>query len=71
MIDMPPLQFAEVNDIRMGYYEAGPTTDAPAAQAVLVTADTVRDFLKANGVSAAGSSPDARASVIRVICVRK
>ena len=50
---------------------AGPTTDAPAAQAVLVTADTVRDFLKANGVSAAGSSPDARASVIRVICVRK
>ena len=25
---MPPLQFAEVNGIRMGYYEAGPKTDA-------------------------------------------
>jgi peptidoglycan hydrolase-like protein with peptidoglycan-binding domain len=50
---------------------AGPTTDAPAAQAVLVTAETLRDFLKANGVAAAGSSSDARASVVRVICVRK
>jgi len=29
MIEMPPLQFAEFNGIRMGYYEAGPTTDAP------------------------------------------
>ena len=29
MIDMPPLHFAEVNGIRMGYYEAGPKTDAP------------------------------------------
>jgi pimeloyl-ACP methyl ester carboxylesterase len=29
MIEMPPLQFAEVNGIRMGYYEAGPTTDTP------------------------------------------
>jgi hypothetical protein len=38
---------------------------------VLVTADTVRDFLKANGVSAAGGSTDAKASVVRVICVRK
>ena len=28
-IDMPPLQFAETNGIRMGYYEAGPKTDAP------------------------------------------
>ena len=43
----------------------------PAAQAVLVTADTVRDFLKANGVNAAGGSSDAKASVVRVICVRK
>ena len=24
MIEMPPLQFAETNGIRMGYYEAGP-----------------------------------------------
>ncbi len=29
MIEMPPLQFAQVNGIRMGYYEAGPKTDAP------------------------------------------
>lgn len=26
---MPPLQFAQVNGIRMGYYEAGPVTDQP------------------------------------------
>ena len=50
---------------------AGPANAAPAAQAVLVTSDTVRDFLKANGVNAAGGSPDAKASVVRVICVRK
>ena len=50
---------------------AGPATDAPAAQAVLVTADTLRGFLKANGVDAAGSSSDARASGVRVICGRK
>jgi pimeloyl-ACP methyl ester carboxylesterase len=29
MIDMPALQYADVNGIRMGFYEAGPTTDAP------------------------------------------
>lgn len=29
MIDMPPLQFADVNGIRMGFYEAGPKSDAP------------------------------------------
>ena len=50
---------------------AGPPNAAPAAQAALVTADTVRDFLKANGVDAAGGSSDAKASVVRVICVRK
>ena len=50
---------------------AGPANAAPAAQAVLVTTDTVRGFLKANGVDAAGGSPDAKASVVRVICVRK
>ena len=50
---------------------AGPANGAPAAQAVLMTADMVRDFLKANGVSAAGGSTDAKASVVRVICVRK
>ena len=50
---------------------AGPANGAPAAQAALVPADTVRDFLKANGVNAAGGSADAKASVVRVICVRK
>jgi pimeloyl-ACP methyl ester carboxylesterase len=28
MIDMPPPQFVQTNGIRMGYYEAGPKTDA-------------------------------------------
>jgi peptidoglycan hydrolase-like protein with peptidoglycan-binding domain len=50
---------------------AGPPNATPAAQAALVPADTVREFLKANGVNAASGSPDAKASVVRVICVRK
>jgi peptidoglycan hydrolase-like protein with peptidoglycan-binding domain len=50
---------------------AGPPNSTPAAQAVLVPADTVREFLKANGVNAAGGSSDAKAAVVRVICVRK
>ena len=50
---------------------AGPTNGVSAAQAVLVPADTVRGFLKANGVNAVGASADAKASVVRVICVRK
>jgi peptidoglycan hydrolase-like protein with peptidoglycan-binding domain len=50
---------------------AGPANAAPGAQAVLVTSNTVRDFLKANGVNVSGGSPDAKASVVRVICVRK
>jgi hypothetical protein len=50
---------------------AGPTNAAAAAQAALVSGDVVREFLKANGVTAAGSSTDAKASVVRVICVRK
>jgi hypothetical protein len=51
---------------------AGPPNAAPAAQAVLVSADSVRDFLGANGVNATSSgSSDAKASVVRVICVRK
>src|SRR6185295_8795237 len=44
---------------------AGPANGTPAAQAVLVAADTVRGFLKANGVNAAGASPDAKTSVVR------
>jgi peptidoglycan hydrolase-like protein with peptidoglycan-binding domain len=50
---------------------AGPANSAPPAQAVMASAETVRDFLRANGVSANGSSTDAKAAVVRVICVRK
>ncbi|MGA2287090.1 peptidoglycan-binding protein [Bradyrhizobium sp.] len=50
---------------------AGPANAAPTAQAALVPADTVRGFLKGNGVDAAGGSPDAKSAVVRVICVRK
>jgi len=50
-------------------FKANPTITA--AQAALVHADIVREFLKANGVTTAESSSDAKASVVRVICVRK
>jgi peptidoglycan hydrolase-like protein with peptidoglycan-binding domain len=50
---------------------AGPATSGPASQAVVVAADAVRDFLKTNGVAANGTSTDAKAAVVRVICVRK
>jgi hypothetical protein len=50
---------------------AGPQNATPPAQATLVQAETVRDFLKANGVNASGGSLDAKAAVVRVICVRK
>ncbi|WP_439372160.1 serine protease [Bradyrhizobium sp. DASA03120] len=50
---------------------AGPGIAVPASQAVMVSAETVRDFLKANGITANGSSTDAKAAVVRVICVRK
>src|SRR4051794_37061937 len=50
---------------------AGPATSLPASQSMMVSAETVRDFLKTNGVTANGTSIDARAAVVRVICVRK
>jgi peptidoglycan hydrolase-like protein with peptidoglycan-binding domain len=50
---------------------AGPPNAAPAAQATLISADAVRAFLKANAVNAADGSSEAKASVVRVICVRK
>ena len=49
---------------------AGPTNGA-STQAALVPAEAVRDFLKANAVTTAGTSADAKDSVVRVICVRK
>jgi peptidoglycan hydrolase-like protein with peptidoglycan-binding domain len=50
---------------------AGASNAQGAAQAVLVSPDTVLDFLKANGVSTSGGSSDAKAAAVRVICVRK
>ena len=50
---------------------AGTSTTSATSQAVLVSPGTVREFLKANGVSAHGTSADAKAAVVRVICVRK
>jgi peptidoglycan hydrolase-like protein with peptidoglycan-binding domain len=50
---------------------AGAATATPAAQAVLVPPETVRAFLKSNGVNADGGSADAKAATVRVICVRK
>lgn len=50
---------------------AGPATSVPASQAVMVSAETVRDFLKANAITANGTSTDAKAAIVRVICVRK
>jgi hypothetical protein len=49
---------------------AGPA-NAPSPQAALVPADAMREFLKANDVAASGTSSDAKAAVVRVICVRK
>src|SRR6266851_385463 len=50
---------------------AEPPNVASAAQAALVPSDTVREFLRANGVNGSDGSSDAKASVVRVICVRK
>ena len=50
---------------------AGLSNAAPAAQAVLAPADAVRTFLKANKVTPASGSFDAKTSVVRLICVRK
>ena len=50
---------------------AAATSAAPASQAVLVRPDAVRDFLKANELTPAATSMDAKAAVVRVICVRK
>lgn len=51
---------------------AGPPNAAAAAQAMLVPADDVRAFVKANGVSGSSGKPsDAKEAMVRVICVRK
>jgi hypothetical protein len=51
---------------------AGPTNGAAATQATLLGADVVRGFLKTNDVVAGSNTTgDAKAAVVRVICVRK
>jgi len=50
---------------------AGPPNAPPTARAVLVPADAVREFLKTNAVKAASGPSEAKASVVRVICVRQ
>jgi peptidoglycan hydrolase-like protein with peptidoglycan-binding domain len=47
------------------------TGSPPPTQAVLVSADAVRDFLKMNNVSVVDGPSVAKASVLRLICVRK
>jgi hypothetical protein len=50
---------------------AGPSSAAPAAQAALAPAEAIRAFLVANKVTATGGASDVKASVVRIICVRK
>jgi hypothetical protein len=51
---------------------AGPANGAAASQASLLSVEVIRGFLKSNNVAPADSaSGDARAAVLRVICVRK
>ena len=49
---------------------AGPANAALPSQAILVSADSVREFLKANFVVPAAGPSDAKTSVLRVICIR-
>jgi peptidoglycan hydrolase-like protein with peptidoglycan-binding domain len=64
-------KFAGVALLKPAMVATAAANAAPSAQGVLVTADTVREFLKANGVTPNGTSGDAKAAVVRVICVRK
>lgn len=50
---------------------AGPAGTPLPSQALLVSADSVRDFLKAKGVAVTSGASDAKASVLRLVCVRK
>jgi len=50
---------------------AGPAGTPLPSQALLVPADSVREFLKAKGVTLASGAADAKASVLRLVCVRK
>jgi hypothetical protein len=50
---------------------AGPAGTPLPSQALLVSADSVRDFLKVKGVAVTSGASDAKASVLRLVCVRK
>lgn len=50
---------------------AGPAGTPLPSQALLVSADSVREFLKAKGVATTSGAADAKASVLRLVCVRK
>jgi len=50
---------------------AGPAGTPLPSQALLVSADSVREFLKTKNVAAASGASDAKASVLRLVCVRK
>jgi peptidoglycan hydrolase-like protein with peptidoglycan-binding domain len=49
---------------------SGPSNATPGARAALVPPDAVRGFLKTNSIQADGASTDAKAALVRVICVR-
>jgi peptidoglycan hydrolase-like protein with peptidoglycan-binding domain len=63
-------KFAGIARLKPAVVAGPPGTPLPL-QALLVPADAVRDFLKAKGVTAVSSSSDAKASVLRLVCVRK
>lgn len=50
---------------------AGPAGTPLPSQALLVPTDSVREFLKAKGVNVASGASDPKASVLRLVCVRK
>ncbi len=50
---------------------AGPMMGAPAPSAMLVPADAIRDFLSSHDVAVDGGATDAKAAIVRVICIRK
>jgi hypothetical protein len=63
-------QFAGIAQLRP-IQLAGPVAGTAAPQAMLVPADIVRGFLKSNDVAPDGTAKDAKAAMVRVICVRK
>lgn len=63
-------RFAGMAQLRPVQY-AGPVAGAAAPSAMLAPADAIRDFLSSQNVTADGTAQDARAAMVRVICVRK